>query len=283
MSANDIKVVDCRAFPFARVDIPVIMDSDLSTYEKMVYVALCTFASRANSCFPSVKTLAKAASCSARQVRRCLEGLEKRGLIRIHERMTEKGQSSNIYDILGAQGMTESQPPMTGSHTPPDSESPRTIFSELDTTSLSEKEEPPSDEALPSQENAEFVDIDEVPQVMRPTVEYFLLKTGRKGITPGELSAVKTLEKIHVPARVNQEIGKAVSRYEKKKRPLHTLTLEYIYESLKYQTSGWNGKSKTQRALTPDDPYEKQRASDLKEWESRQQQALLEKYGGDLE
>ncbi|MGI6078446.1 MAG: hypothetical protein ACOYCB_09865 [Fastidiosipilaceae bacterium] len=170
---------------------------------------------------------------------------------------------------------------------------------ELD-TSLSEKREKFSPEARPSgglygTSNAKSqptastqyipkatVELEEVPQVMRATAEYFLLKTGRKEITLRELSAIKALEKIHVPARVNHEIAKAVSRYEKRKRPLHTLTLEYIYESLKYQTSGRRGRSETQRALTSDDPYEKQRASDLKEWEASQQKALLEKYGGEL-
>ena len=86
----------------------------------------------------------------------------------------------------------------------------------------------------------------DVPAAMRETVDYFLLKTGRPGITPLELSAVRELEKNHVPARVNQEIVKAIERYGRNGKPLTELTLDYIRKSLQYQVS------RKQKALTPD-------------------------------
>lgn len=285
--ADQTLLNDGRDFWWACVDICVIQDKNLSPVDKTVYAVLCTFASvNGRKCFPKVATIAENAGCSIRAVQESLKTLEAKGYLERNARYKEKQQLSSEYVIIGHKRGA----PHAGVQEVHQGGAPN-VVPELEPyelyTSLSEKEEKPSDEDLPSQENneiaeqenTEFVDIDEVPQVMRPSVEYFLLKTGRKGITPGELFAVKTLEKIHVPARVNQEIGKAVARYEKKKRLLSTLTLEYIYESLKYQTSG-KSKSKARKTQVKD-PYEEQRAADLKEWEKQQQAALIEKYGGE--
>jgi hypothetical protein len=102
---------------------------------------------------------------------------------------------------------------------------------------------------------------DEVPPAMRETVDYFLLKTGRSGIEPEELSALIALEKIHTPTRVNKEISKAVERFRRKGTPLSALTLVYVYKSLQYQNSTKHvqGKSSPQRGLSEEDipdPYE---------------------------
>jgi hypothetical protein len=78
---------------------------------------------------------------------------------------------------------------------------------------------------------------EEAPPVMREAVDYFLLKTGRAGIQPEELSALRALEEIHTPARVNKEIAQAVERFERNGRSLSSLTLVYIYKSLQYQNS----------------------------------------------
>jgi hypothetical protein len=82
-----------------------------------------------------------------------------------------------------------------------------------------------------------WFDSEKAPAVMRETLDYFLLKTGRMGITPEELSALCCLEKIHTPQRVNKEIAEASERFRQLGRPLSKLTLIYIYKSLRYQNS----------------------------------------------
>jgi hypothetical protein len=99
---------------------------------------------------------------------------------------------------------------------------------------------------LPGANGSDLIAPDEVPSAMRETVDYFLLKTGRTGIEPEELSAVCALEEIHTPARVNKEIAQAIERFKKNGRPLSSLTLVYIYKSLQYQNSRQNVQSKSQ-------------------------------------
>jgi hypothetical protein len=82
-----------------------------------------------------------------------------------------------------------------------------------------------------------MAEMSEVPQAMRQTVKYFLLSTGREGITEAELVAVKALEALHYPARVNQEIDKALERFKKKARAPSSLTFEYLFDALKGQFS----------------------------------------------
>lgn len=288
----EIRISDRREVHFARVDIPVILSSGLSTHEKMVYVALCAFASRANTCFPSVKSLAEAASCSERQVFRCLETLEKAGLIERSERYNDKGQTSSEYSILGGKCLTDSHGWVTGSQGGGDSQSDGTRFNELDKNKTSSPSESANESAPhPSREVGgearepvaeDAVPLEDVPAAMRSTVEYFLLKTERQWITPGELSAVRALEKRHVPARIQTEIGRAVARYQKQEKPVGSLSLEYVWESLKHQVSLPDlRKAKAgQKQKAEEDPWEKQRQADLEEWERRQAAELERKFGG---
>jgi DNA-binding Lrp family transcriptional regulator len=107
----------------------------------------------------------------------------------------------------------------------------------------------------------ELITPDEAPPAMRETADYFLLKTGRTGLDPEELSALRALEKIHIPTRVNKEIVEAVERFRKNSKPLSSLTLVYIYKSLQYQNSikRAQDKSPPQKAVTEEnipDPYE---------------------------
>ncbi|MDR3354131.1 MAG: helix-turn-helix domain-containing protein [Synergistaceae bacterium] len=79
--------------------------------------------------------------------------------------------------------------------------------------------------------------LDEVPEAMRGVVDYFLLRTGRTGISPQELSAIRELEKNHTPNRVNCEVGRCIERFERLGRKPSLLTLEYVYTALRHQTS----------------------------------------------
>jgi DNA replication protein len=54
---------------------------DLSVYEKMVYVVLCSHAKKDGPCFPSVNTIAREASCSRAKVFEALKRLEEIGAI----------------------------------------------------------------------------------------------------------------------------------------------------------------------------------------------------------
>ncbi len=266
-----IHIRDRRIVRFARVDLPIIMATDLTTYEKMVYVALCAFASREDTCYPSVKKLAEAASCSDRQVRRCLDVLERRGFIAREERFcSDEGQTSNIYDIIGA---TEEKkyPPLTVSHTPPDCQSAELYVLEpekdINTTPSGGEVSPGANLA------AESADLPDVPSPMRETVELFLAKTGRKGIDPDELGYVRKLEKLHTPARIQREITTAIERFDRKKRPRDSLRWEYLYDSLKDQRSGKAAQSKQPKAMADE-------RSELSEWEREQQRELERRYGG---
>ena len=78
---------------------------------------------------------------------------------------------------------------------------------------------------------------DDAPSIMKQTAEYLLMKTNRNGLTCEELTALREPEKSHYPARVQQEIDKAVKRFVRKERNLKTLTFMYIAESMKYQAS----------------------------------------------
>jgi predicted transcriptional regulator len=78
-----------------------ILDLDLSIYEKMVYIALCSHARKDGLCYPSVKKIAAEASCSRAKVFESLKILEERGIItRRTQVFEERGQTSNLYEII---------------------------------------------------------------------------------------------------------------------------------------------------------------------------------------
>lgn len=78
-----------------------ILDLDLSIYEKMVYIVLCSHAKKDGSCFPSVKKIAEEASCSRTKVFESLLTLERLGIIVRNNQVFEgRGQTANLYEIL---------------------------------------------------------------------------------------------------------------------------------------------------------------------------------------
>ena len=62
-----------------------------------------------------------------------------------------------------------------------------------------------------------------------------MYKTGRKGLTWDEISALRKLSATQFPARVNKEIDTAVKRFLKRGQPLSELTFGYIAGSLSHQ------------------------------------------------
>lgn len=78
-----------------------ILSLDLSIYEKMVYIVLCSHASKEGSCYPSVKKIAEEASCSRTKVFESLITLEKLGVIARSRQIFEgRGQTASLYEIL---------------------------------------------------------------------------------------------------------------------------------------------------------------------------------------
>lgn len=88
--------------------------------------------------------------------------------------------------------------------------------------------------------------IDYAPDIMRPTAEYFLFKTGRKGLRWEEVSVLRTLSATQYPTRVNKEIERACERFRKRNQSLKCLTLMYIAAALKNQPT-WGNKAKQKK------------------------------------
>lgn len=72
----------------------------LNHYEKSVFIALKKYSDNdTHTAFPSISTLQTLTGISRTQVRRCLEHMEKLGVISVQCRITEKGQQSNLYTL----------------------------------------------------------------------------------------------------------------------------------------------------------------------------------------
>jgi AraC-like DNA-binding protein len=273
-SNHPIRIEDKRRFQDFRVET-ALLKSDLSTYERMVYVVLCSYASREGECFPSLETVASGSGCSVRQVQRALRVLEEKGVLRClaQYRPQDKRQTANVYSILG---FPNGQPGDTGKrkesqvitapsggrvtigHPPGDCQSPQ----EVEPGEVQEKEELPDtlypaagaaergeqslfpgEKGQAPQEKPE-VTRESVPSAFRETYDLFLLKTGRTGITESELARIEALEKLHTPSRVQAEISKSLERFKNPRRPgFHPrdpseLTWHYLWDVLKNQKSG---------------------------------------------
>lgn len=99
--------------------------------------------------------------------------------------------------------------------------------------------------------------VDYAPDVMRPTAEYFLFKTGRKGLRWEEVSVLRKLSATQYPTRVNKEIERACERFRKRNQSLLCLTLMYIEAALKNQPT-WGNKAKQKKREAHPSPELKQ-------------------------
>jgi predicted transcriptional regulator len=90
-----------------------ILDMDLSVYEKMVYIVLCSHAKKDGPCFPSVKKIAAEASCSRAKVFEAIKRLEEIGVISRSSQIFEgRGQTSNLYEILDIEQANSDKNPL---------------------------------------------------------------------------------------------------------------------------------------------------------------------------
>lgn len=141
------------------------------------------------------------------------------------------------------------------------SESPEDL---TDAPAVFEAEQPvesPKPDSSPKPEEShnpnEVCSVKDAPNIMQPTAEYFLHKTGRKAFTWEEISAFRELSATQYPTRVQKEIDTAVKRFIKRGQSLLALTVQYIAGSLRTQpTRHYSGTSVKKRKpdIQPEHP-----------------------------
>lgn len=267
MSEGSLKISDQRDFWFVIVDLCVWEDERLSTVEKAVYTALCTFASvEGRTCWPSTSAIAKRASCSDRSVNRALETLEEHGYLRITRRFKDNARIPSAYSIIGHKAAGGCDTVSQGVTTECRKELEPTEPDIKDTLSEGAENAPDEQSSLLLEDEI----IKKIPSAMKETVEFLLFKTGRRTLSPEELGSVMALEKIHLPARIQREISKAAERFSRQGKPLSSLSFEYIFDSLKYQKS-----TKSARAQ----PKNHVPSVEEKAWEEANMAALEAEFG----
>ena len=241
MSANN-------KFWFAAVDRKVLMDRKLTPTDKTVFGVLCAHADKnTRKCWPKVKTIADEANCSVRSVQNSLKKLESRGIIKRMPEFCNNKQMATHYYIIGYKAecysdmaCTECGGGVQDVHTE--------NKNQLTKDSLTREAELPERKEIP-EAPAESFSPEDVPEIMRSTAEYLLLKTGRKTLTENEISALRELSANQYPSRVQKEIDRACERFRRKGNSLDTLTFCYIAGALRNQPSL---KKKSRKKSEPD-------------------------------
>ncbi len=82
---------------FTQVPNCIIRSPALSAGAKILYQILLSYAWRRDTCYPDQATLAKDAGCTERNVRRWLNELQERDLVRVHQRGLQR---PNLYELL---------------------------------------------------------------------------------------------------------------------------------------------------------------------------------------
>ena len=111
--------------PFTMVENRIIRHTELTIYQKMMFIALCSYANNDNICFPSYETIAGVVGCSRRKVIDTIKELISLGLIRKHK---SENRAANEYEIV-ASGECDSPPnappaPRSSAYDSPGSASP---------------------------------------------------------------------------------------------------------------------------------------------------------------
>jgi hypothetical protein len=205
-----------------------ILDQDLSIYEKMVYIVLCSHAKKDGPAFPSVMTIASEASCSRTKVFEALRVLEDRGVITRENRIFPKrGQTSNLYEIEDIEPRPQGEP---GNCNPPppsvlctpasaertgvvrDADAPLNVF-ELDPLNITkEQDTPPAPQIGGHTRNFQAVQIEPEPRVKKqePMTER---KEEEKTKPPGMVEMIITAYNAILPEL--PAAGQATSSREK--------------------------------------------------------------------
>ena len=263
---------------FARVDINVARDKELSVTAKYIFTVLCTFADKdKRGCWPSNEKVAETAGVSERTLIRAYKELEARGVISREVRFANGQQTSSYTLIVGHNA------PCYGG----DIDDKAGVSSMTDRTRINEQDIKDSltrEAELPDMplvfENGDPIEPDnpkevctpeDAPEIMKPTAEYLLHKTGRKALTWDEISALRDLSVTQYPHRVQKEIDTAVKRFMKLGRSLNTLTFGYIAGSLSHQPT-LTRKRKRKPEIIPEVPVctEEQADAEMAEIEALQ-------------
>lgn len=88
---------------FTQISNEVLDDTEefANVYDKMIFIALSRFAKKSTGlAFPSIRRLATVCKCSKNTVRSSLRRLESKGMIVITQRISDDGQTSNLYRII---------------------------------------------------------------------------------------------------------------------------------------------------------------------------------------
>ena len=227
---------------YTKVDNAILDDDKLPRSCKAVFIVLCRHAHNDDrSCWLCIKTIAKESSYSIRTVKAAVKKLVEAGLITRQDRFSEEdgGQISSLFTIIGSSAKRyEPTPPVQKLHAPQcndctHNKTPLTIKD-----SLTREEAPEAVSPEPESKPVDkAVNLSEVPEVMRSTAQYLLLKTKRESLKESELSSLRELSASQYPARVQKEIDKACERFAQKKQDLQTLSFNYIAGSLRNQPS----------------------------------------------
>lgn len=260
-------------FWFAQVDVAVSTDKTLSPIDKAVYGVLCAHADKnRRECWPKISTIAEEAGCSVCSVHNSLNVLEKRGIIKHTQRFANHKKISSRYELIGHKAecyramicttcttdmqdvqivnenhLNDIKDSLTGENSP----SAELLTEELPNTPEQESPITPEQENLPVKAEDSY-SLDDVPEAMRSTAEFFLLKTGRKSLTEKDLNALCEMNGHQYPIRVQKEISTACERFIRKGRSLDTLTLEYIASSLRNQPTRGRQAKANQAKRKPD-------------------------------
>lgn len=232
---------DKNEYWFAKVDVAVIRDKSLSQTARIIFAVLCTFADKdTRGCWPGNKAVAEAAGFSKSTVIRAYKELEARGVIARSDRFNGDGQTSSYTHIVGHNAscydeVVPATPPRSTDDTPPVAPMTHgTRINEQDIKdSLTGEAELPISEEFP--EMPDEYSPEDAPDIMKPTAEYLLLKTGRESLTWEEISALRELAVNQYPSRVQKEINRAYERFRRKGHDMKKLTFVYIAGSLKHQ------------------------------------------------
>lgn len=86
--------------PFTMIYHDFMDSSILNGHEKWLYVVLKRFADSSGQCFPSIETLAEMSGMSVSSVKRAIQGLEEKHVLRKDQRFKEDGgKTSNLYTL----------------------------------------------------------------------------------------------------------------------------------------------------------------------------------------
>jgi len=75
------------------------------------------------------------------------------------------------------------------------------------------------------------------PRALRETAELYWLKTGREGLTPDDLAALRELDQAHTPAVIQKAITESVERFKRRGDDPRGLTCRYVWDSLRRFTT----------------------------------------------